>query len=140
MKKRSLPISAAMLAALAWCGAAAADSLSCRSINGNVTCAAPNARSCQTVDGRTVCTSGRGDAVQSFGGASPDLVDPDLPDPDLEEVPDLDEPTYEFPDHELDGATGDLVLERRGPFGQLSLWRENGRLRIDTGRLQLDLR
>src|SRR4051812_40187467 len=50
------------------CGPAAADSLRCRSVDGNVTCAGPGATSCQTVDGRTVCTSGSGDAVQVFGG------------------------------------------------------------------------
>jgi hypothetical protein len=114
----------AALTALAWCGGAAADSLSCRSVNGNTVCAAPNARSCQTVDGRTVCTSGKGDAVQNFGGAPSDFFDPDL----------------EEPDYELDEATGDLIIERRGPAGRLSLRRENGELRIDTGRLQLNIR
>lgn len=114
----------AALTALAWCGGAAADSLSCRSVNGNTVCAAPNARSCQTVDGRTVCTSGKGDAVQIFGGAPSDFFDPDL----------------EEPDYELDEATGDLIIERRGPAGRLSLRRENGELRIDTGRLQLNIR
>jgi hypothetical protein len=112
------------LAALACGGAAAADSLSCRSINGNTVCAAPNARSCQTVDGRTVCTSGKGDAVQIFGGAPSDSFDPDL----------------EEPEYELDEVTGDLVIERRGPAGRLPLRRENGEHHIDTGRLQLDIR
>ena len=73
-----------MLAALAWCGTAAANSLSCRSVNGNVVCAAPNARSCQTVDGKTVCTSGKGDALQIFGGVPSNLFDPDLEEPDYE--------------------------------------------------------
>jgi hypothetical protein len=129
MRTASRLTAMAALVALTWCGGAAAGSLSCRSVNGNTVCAGPGGHSCQTVDGRTVCTSGDGDAVQIFGGATPDLADPDLADPDLDE-----------PDYELDEATGDLVIERGGPAGRLSLRRENGELHIDTGRLQLDLR
>jgi hypothetical protein len=128
IRSRLTPIAslgAAAFVALAWCGTAAADSLSCRSVNGNVVCAAPNAQSCQTVDGKTVCMSGKGDAVQIFGGAPPEFQDPALEEPELE----------------LDEATRRLLIERRGPAGRtLSLWREGRELHIDTGRLQLDIR
>jgi hypothetical protein len=48
---------------------AAAATLRCVSVNGNVTCSGTGGTSCQTVDGHTVCTTGNGAAVQSFGSA-----------------------------------------------------------------------
>ena len=71
-----------------WCGvSASAETLRCRSVNGNLTCAGSSSVSCQTVNGTTVCVSGQGDVVQSFGKAQhpgmPHDIDDDAGDPDL---------------------------------------------------------
>jgi hypothetical protein len=50
---------------------ASAETLRCRSVNGNLTCAGSGGVSCQTVDGHKVCVSGGGDVVQEFGGGDP---------------------------------------------------------------------
>lgn len=135
---------AALVAAAVLCGpVAAADSLRCRSVNGNVTCAGPGAASCQTVDGRTVCASGSGDAVQVFGGG-------EAPPEDLEDLLKGDDPGGDALPEDDDGAgapavppAGSLRLERRGlpdGTGRLSLLRrEDGALRLRTGRLSLDV-
>lgn len=54
--------------ALLCAGPGLAETLQCRSVNGNVTCAGSGAVSCQTVDGRTTCTSGG--IRQEFGAAA----------------------------------------------------------------------
>jgi hypothetical protein len=70
MNRCSRTIGYAVLS-IAWFGAAAsADTLRCRSVNGNINCAGSGGRSCQTVDGKTVCTSGHGDVVQTFGNGT----------------------------------------------------------------------
>jgi hypothetical protein len=48
---------------------ASAESLRCRSVNGNVTCSGSGAVSCQTINGHKTCVAGNGQVVQSFGGA-----------------------------------------------------------------------
>ena len=54
------------------CGvSASAETLRCRSVNGNLNCAGSDGVSCQTVNGKTVCVSGHGDVVQSFGNGPP---------------------------------------------------------------------
>ena len=77
MPNATLLLPAAVLAVVVLGGAASAGSLTCRSVNGNVSCVGPGGTSCQTVDGRTVCVGGNGDAVQAFGGGQPP---PDLPE------------------------------------------------------------
>ena len=67
------------------CGVlASAETLRCRSVNGNLTCAGSGGVACQTVNGKTVCVSGHGDVVQSFGKGmashQPDDADADDPD------------------------------------------------------------
>jgi len=72
---REMPMSRCLLAGfvaamglLALQVPASAETLRCRSVNGNVTCAGSGGVSCQTVDGKKVCVSGGGDVVQEFGG------------------------------------------------------------------------
>lgn len=50
-------------------GPATAETLRCRSVNGNVTCAGSGATSCQTVDGRTTCVANG--IRQEFGAGAP---------------------------------------------------------------------
>jgi hypothetical protein len=61
-----------------------AETLRCRSVNGNLNCVGSGGVACQTVDGKTVCVSGHGDVVQSFGKGTqshlPDDNDADDPD------------------------------------------------------------
>ncbi|MFL5257324.1 MAG: hypothetical protein ACJ8AI_31485 [Rhodopila sp.] len=71
--------------AIVSCGVlASAETLRCRSVNGNLTCAGSGGVACQTVNGKTVCVSGHGDVVQSFGKGTtshmPDDDDADDPD------------------------------------------------------------
>lgn len=110
---------------------AMAETLQCRSINGNVTCAGSGAASCQTVNGRTTCVSGGGGVVQHFGSArsaaSGAAAD-------------------EAVDHEAERREADdpvsrrgLAIERRGPGAALSLQREGTRLRLRTERLAVDI-
>lgn len=137
MRGLSLLAATTTIVTVAASGTAGAAALSCRSVNGNVVCAGPGAASCQTVDGKTVCTSGKGDVHQIFGAPGPDHPDPSEAEPDLggDEAgePDVLPPVPPDP--------GRLVIERRGPGGRaLSLWRDGHRLRIDTGRLILDVR
>jgi hypothetical protein len=131
MPKPSVLVPATALAAVLLCGPAFAGSLSCRSVNGNVSCAGSGGTSCQTVDGRTVCVGGNGDAVQAFGGGQPP---PDLPElgddggaPDDAAVP----PVPPAPR---------LRIERGGPGGPALLLRRDGRsLHLLTDRLSVDI-
>jgi hypothetical protein len=72
---------AVMLAGLSvlWCGvSASAETLRCRSVNGNVNCAGSGSVSCQTINGKTVCVGDRGAVMQSFGnsqGQPADMLD-----------------------------------------------------------------
>jgi hypothetical protein len=95
------------------CLPAAAETMQCRSVNGNVTCSGSGGMSCQTVDGRTVCVSGKGEVVQEFGARKPEPAD--------------------------QAAARRLWLERQGAAERLQLEREAGRLRLRTERLDLDL-
>ena len=87
---------------------AAAETLRCQSVNGNLNCAGSAGVSCQTVNGRTVCASGRGDVVQSFGAGVP-------PDMSADEDDGTDEPVRRVPPHHsssgwhqrADGLTAD---------------------------------
>ena len=106
-------------------GQASAETLRCRSVNGNVTCAGSGAASCQTVDGRTTCVSGDGGVVQQFGYAKPPAG--------MEEL------------HERDAAPPPprpmrrrLSIERQGPAGHLTLERDGSGLRLRTERPDLD--
>jgi hypothetical protein len=67
---------------------ASAESLRCRSVNGNLNCAGSGGVSCQTVNGTTVCLNGRGDVVQSFGKAQPPNMSRDMDD-------DTDDPGFD---------------------------------------------
>ena len=120
-----------LLASLAACctAPALAETLRCRSINGNVTCAGSGAVSCQTVDGRTTCVSGGGSVVQQFGsaGSAPPVIEPDEPD-DRDDAP---------PPPPRAGRR--LSIERQGPAGRLWLERDGSRLRLRTDRLAIDL-
>ena len=120
-----------LLASLAACctAPALAETLRCRSVNGNVTCAGSGAVSCQTVDGRTTCVSGGGQVVQQFGssGAAPPAIEPDEPD-DRDDAP---------PPPPRAGRR--LSIERQGPAGRLWLERDGSRLRLRTDRLAIDL-
>lgn len=119
----------AVLAAILSLAPAMAETLRCRSVNGNITCAGSGGVSCQTVNGRTTCVGGGGAVVQQFGGtppSEPPVVTED--DPALEdEVPPAPRP------HDR------LSIERRSPHASLSLERDGGRLRLRTDRLSIDL-
>jgi hypothetical protein len=65
------PFVLAFVLTVAACASASAETLRCRSVNGNTTCSGSGAVSCQTVNGRTVCVGGNGAAVQSFGADAP---------------------------------------------------------------------
>ncbi len=105
---------------------AAAGSLNCVSVNGNVTCSGQGAASCQTVNGHTVCTSGDGSAVQSFGGASPPpgAIDPGaidprwLADPDDADVTDIPPmpPSPEWRGSQRAGRGTDKMPAIRSPW------------------------
>jgi hypothetical protein len=103
-----------------------AETLRCRSVNGNVTCAGSNGTSCQTVNGRTTCVSGSGTIVQQFGAAPSGRPAP----PVTEEESDLG------PDHT---ARRRLWLERHGPGSPLSIEREGSRLRLRRDGMSLDI-
>jgi hypothetical protein len=77
MPQSNLTLSLMALSLLVFGVSVSAETLRCRSVNGNVTCAGSGAVSCQTVNGRKVCVSGGGDIVQSFGksAADPDRAD-----------------------------------------------------------------
>lgn len=117
---------------------AAAGSLSCRSVNGNVTCAGPDAASCQTVDGRTVCVGGGGDVLQMFGASGPDATGgPDGSDQPLETEETDGEAVLPPP---VPQEPRRVVIERRGPWGEtFSLRREGRKLRVTTDRLSIDI-
>jgi hypothetical protein len=102
---------AATLAALSilWLGfSASAETMRCKSVNGNVNCAGSGAVSCQTVNGKKVCVSGHGDVVQSFGGGAPS----DMPsDDELDDSPAikqwLKQHAGRHPHTDLDSIEGD---------------------------------
>ena len=77
MTHRSPVLMLAALAALG-CGLAVrAETLQCRSVNGNLTCAGSGGVSCQTVNGRTTCVGGQGAVIQSFGDDGSSSTSPD---------------------------------------------------------------
>lgn len=117
-----------MVLLLLGCAPAAAETLQCRSVNGNVTCAGDGAASCQTVNGRTVCTGQGGAIVQEFGGR-----------PRRSPPPETDEPAEELLLREPPQAPARrLTIERRGSAGALSLERDGTRLRLRTEHLSVD--
>ena len=73
MSRSTLTLPLTALSILAFSVSVSAETLRCRSVNGNVTCAGSGAVSCQTVNGHKVCVSAGGDVVQSFG-APPSLT------------------------------------------------------------------
>ena len=116
-----------MVILLLGCTPAAAETLQCRSINGNVTCAGDGAVSCQTVNGRTVCIGSGGSIVQEFGGAPGRRMPPEVEDL-------LEERQRERPQP----RARRLTMERHGPVGFLSVERDGTRLRLRTGQLSID--
>ncbi len=126
LKPFRLSLLTALLAASA-CSAAGAESLSCRSVDGNVTCAGRGAYSCQTVNGQTTCIGGNGSVVQRFGAPLPDpSAMPEEAEPEEEAAP-MPRP-----------RGGHLLLERRGPAGWMMIEREGTRLRLRSDRLSID--
>lgn len=113
---------------------ASAETLRCRSLNGNTTCSGSGAVSCQTVNGRTICVGGHGAAVQSFGGApTPEEMQGVIPS-DRDDGPDAwsskQDPGDDAPPRR---APPRLSIDRRDANGPvLSLERSEGRLRLRT--------
>jgi hypothetical protein len=131
---------AAFAVALPLASAAAAETLRCRSVNGNTTCSGTGAVSCQTVNGRTTCVGGNGAVVQQFGGTTPAPAPPSVEGEDEAAEPGWRERTG--PRARPGGAGGErrLSIERRGPGGSwLSLEREGGRMRLRTDSYAVDL-
>lgn len=126
----------ALVLAAATCAAASAETLRCRSVNGNTTCSGSGAVSCQTVNGRTVCVGGHGAAVQSFGGGAPTPEElQEVGPPDRESGPDVLGGKGELDDDEAPPrrAQPRLSLSRQDANGSvLSLERNEGRLRLRT--------
>ncbi|MDN3568499.1 hypothetical protein ACFQY5_16560 [Paeniroseomonas aquatica] len=130
----------ALLASLALgCIAAAqAETLRCRSVNGNVTCAGSGAVACQTVNGRTICSSGG--IVQEFGarpGAPPPRAGREAEPPEVEDAPEEDAPEEDRPPPRP--RARQLTIERQGPAGRLFLERDGSRLRLRTDHQAVDL-
>jgi hypothetical protein len=142
MRQPFLSIPAFGLAALI-CASASADTLRCRSFNGNVTCAGSGGASCQTVNGRTVCTSGRGDVVQSFGATTP----PGAEDRTPGGLPDAAPPGDDGPEAGLDAGPAPaprgqprLSIRRTDPFGApLSLERHGREVHLRNGSVSIDI-
>ena len=117
--------------------AAHGETLRCRSVNGNVTCAGSGAVACQTVNGRTTCSSGG--VVQEFGarpGAPPPQIMTSWTAREVE-PPGDDAAEDERPPPRPHARQ--LTIERQGPAGRLSLDRDGGRLRLRTEHQALDL-
>ena len=99
-------------------GPAAAETLHCQSINGNLNCAGSGGVSCQTVDGKKVCASGHGDVIQSFGSDQSSGTDDEMDD---------DQPAPE------------LRMEQHRPGGHtLMIFRDGSRLHVQTDQLSID--
>lgn len=109
---------------------AIAETLRCRSVNGNVTCSGSGAVSCQTVNGRTTCIGGNGAVVQQFGGVPP--TEPPA-------ITKEDEPATEDEAPPAPSPQERLSIERRSPHAWMSLQRDGTRLRLRTNRLSIDL-
>src|SRR3954453_592194 len=116
-----------MVFLLLGCTPATAETLQCRSINGNIICAGNGAVSCQTVNGRTVCIGSGGSIVQEFGSA-----------PGRRMPPDADESPEERLGERPQPRARQLAIERRGPVGFLSIERDGTRLRLRTEQLSID--
>ena len=116
-----------MVLLLLGCAPAAAETLHCRSVNGNVTCAGDGAVSCQTVNGRTICTGNGGGIVQEFGSA-----------PRRGMPAEADEPPEDGLREPPQPRARRLAIERRGPAGLLSVERDGTRLRLRTEQLSID--
>jgi hypothetical protein len=116
-----------MVLLLLGCMPAAAETLQCRLINGNVTCAGDGAVSCQTVNGRTVCIGSGGSIVQEFGSA-----------PGRRMPPEFGESPEERQGERPQLRAHQLAIERRGPAGFLSVERDGTRLRLRTEQLSID--
>ena len=116
-----------MVLLLLGCTPAAAETLQCLSINGNVTCAGDGAVSCQTVNGRTVCIGSGGSIVQEFGSG-----------PGRRMPSEADESPEERLGHRPQPRAHRLAIERRGPTGFLSIERDGTRLRLRTEQLSID--
>jgi hypothetical protein len=133
------PIRFSLLAALAIAlsvGPALAETLCCRSVNGNTTCAGSGAVSCQTINGRTTCVSGGGGVVQRFGGPPAPAPSTTIIPAEPEDEAEPDAPERPTPRRMRPG--GRLSVERRSEQGALSLERDGGRLRLRSERLAVD--
>ena len=129
------PFALALALTAAACAAASAETLRCRSVNGNTTCSGSGAVSCQTVNGRTVCVGGHGAAVQSFGGGTPTPEEmQELSRPDRDSGPDVLGSKGELDDEASPRrAQPRLSINRQDADGSvLSLERSEDRLRLRT--------
>ena len=140
-KPTRLSLLAALATALFPVLPAMAETLHCRSVNGNTTCAGSGAVSCQTINGRTTCISGGGGVVQQFGAAPmpapPSIAPPGAPPGDAE---DGAESRWQAERSPRPRPGGSRSIERRdSQGGWLSLQREGSRLRLRTESLAIDL-
>ena len=140
MTKPGRLVPAAALALLAWSGTAAAGSLACRSVNGNVVCAGPQGTSCQTVDGRTECVSGSGDVRQSFGGAADapadGFDDEEAASPQDDPAAAAERPIV--PPPRLAGRPR-LGLGKVPGLNKVTVVRDGHRLQVETGHARIEL-
>jgi hypothetical protein len=120
---------AATFAALSilWCSASAsAETMRCRSVNGNLNCAGSGGVSCQTVNGQKTCVSGHGDVVQSFGKSTASDLSADGADAEgLDDVPPAPVIKDRLEQHDRRGHT--LLMDRDG-----------AKLHLRTDRLSVD--
>jgi hypothetical protein len=116
-----------VLLLLLGCTPATAETLRCRSINGNVTCAGDGAASCQTVNGRTTCIGSGGGTMQEFGSTPRRGMPSETDEPPEERLGERPQPRARR-----------LAIERRGPTGFLSVERDGTRLRLRTERLSIE--
>jgi hypothetical protein len=110
MSRFLLPASfAAALAigAVLWAAPGHAQSLTCRSVNGNTVCAGPGATSCQTTNGRTICAQG---AVPCLTGRGRDGC-PEVP-PGARQSDDMSDDDQDSYD---DDDAVDLLARPSGP-------------------------
>lgn len=99
-----------------WCAASSsADTLRCRSLNGNINCAGSTGTSCQTINGKTVCVSRHGDVVQSFGNGSTSDMPGSETEGANEQGRENDVPALKERLEQLRPNGHSLLLDRNGP-------------------------
>jgi hypothetical protein len=140
---KSRPFVLALVLTATACASASAETLRCRSTNGNITCSGSGAVSCQTINGRTVCVGGHGDVVQSFGGRAPTPEEMRKADPsDLDDGPDTATSKEDLNEDVAPplSAKPQLFIDRRDANGPvLSFERSGDKLRLRTRRATITL-